>query len=772
MSQTKRQEASTEAFSYLGRVLIKRRVVVVLTVVMTLVATVVFTRKQPTVYQAKASIIIDNQTPAVLASVKDVIDLGAGNFWSAAEYQNTQIQVLRSRSLAKRVVDRMGLSVDERFLGLDRIEPPLSKSAIRRRMTEADAVGVLLGSIGVTPQKESRVVYVTFEHNDPAMATEVVNTYVEEYRRQNLELKKRMIQEANEELEDMMAKLEKDKSHADERVLSFEQENGVGSLEGRKEAVQGRLRQLNEMYQQAKVDSIGLESSRGVAELQENIAEVERMLRYSDPERVVHPKVVANSEVASLRNQLTSLKVSLEDLSVKYGERHPRYISVQEQVSLVKRSMKSSVQRILNSELVDLRRLLKEAENRLSAQSDKERGLLEELRAARQEESSIIQIRLEYEPLVAKRDEIAKVFDYVKTRYAETTLVAQVETNNVRIQDLAVQPKKPIKPNLALNLAAGILLSLLLSLGVAFLVESMDNTIRDRADVENINGVRFLGILPSIGRTLHAVGVDEYSQERDLYPITHPKSSVAEQLRSIQTNVMYSGGERPRVLLVVSPSPREGKTTVACQLGITMAMSGLRTVVIDTDMRRPRLHKAFGLKPKDGGVAAYLVQGGHIGNYIIPTQVPNLDLFGCGIRPPNPIELVQSPAFGHMVEELKRRYDLLLFDSPPLLAVADSRIIVTHCDQVVCVAKSGRTTRDALKEARDMLWSVFPDPIGCVVNDVDISSGSYHYYYYYGRKYGYYATPDDIPDEAEGTAGLSRAALLARVRNLWRNRSV
>jgi capsular exopolysaccharide synthesis family protein len=708
----------------------------------------------------------------VLSSVQDVIELGGGNFWASAEYLNTQIQVLRSRNLAKRVVDRMGLSVDDRFLGLDRVEPPLSRSQMRKRMTEMDAVSMLLGSIEVNPQRESRVVIVAFEHNDPALATEIVNTYVEEYRRQNLEMKKRMIQEANEELEDMLDKLEKQKTHAEERVLAFEQENGVGSLAGRKDAVQRRLQQLNEMYQQAKVDRIGLESSRGVTELQETIGEAERMLRYSDPERVVHPKVVANSEVAALRGQLTALKVSLEDISVKYGERHPKYISLQEQATLVKKSLRSSVQRILNSELVDLHRQLKETENRLSAQSDKQKALLEELRAARQEESSLLQIQREHEPLVSKRAEITKVFDYVKNRYAETTLVAQVETNNVRIQDLAIQPKLPIKPNLTLNLMAGVLLSILLSLGAAFFVESLDNTIRDRSDVENISGVRFLGILPSIGRTLHAVGVDEYSQERDLYPLTHPKSSVAEQLRSIQTNIMYSGGVRPRVLLVVSPSPREGKTTVACQLGITMAMSGLRTVVIDTDMRRPRLHKAFGLKPKNGGVASYLIQGGHIGDYILPTQVPGLDLLGCGIRPPNPIELVQAPAFGHMVEELKRLYDLVLFDSPPLLAVADSRIIVTHCDQVVCVSKSGRTTRDALKEARDMLWSVFPDPIGCVVNDVDISSGSYHYYYYYGRKYGYYATPDDIPDEADGTAGKPKSALLARVRDLWRNRSV
>lgn len=772
-SDTKPQEFGADALSRMGRVLIKRRLVVVLTMALVVVATVAYTRKQPKIYKASASLIIENRTPAVLSRVQEVIEMGAGSYWSNTEYLNTQILVLKSRNMAKRVSDRLGLSVDERYLGLADAKPPLSRAELRRRMASMDAVTMLLNSLDVTPQRESRLVILSVEHTDPGLATEIANAYADEYKRHNLELKKRTIQDANEELEDMLKRLKDEKDHAEARVLAFEQENGVGSLKGRKEAVQLRLQQLTEVYQKAKVERIALESSRLRAELQENISDVQTMLRNRDPEKVVHPRVISNSEVMGLRAQLTELKVRTQDLAARYGEKHPKLIAVAAQSSLVRAGLRNAVSRILGAELEELNKTLKEEDNRLFSQEDREKGLLEELRAAREEESALIQIELEYEPLVNKKNEILGVYNSVKERYSETTLSAQVETNNVRIQDLAVRPSLPVKPNFTLNLLAGILLSIVISIGAAFFIESLDNTIRDRADIEGIEGVRFLGILPSIGRVIHAVGVEEYSRERDMYPFTHSKSTAAELLRSIQTNVMYGAfGKRPKVLLVVSPSPREGKTTVACQLGITFAMSGLKILLVDTDMRRPRLHKALGTKPKNGGIAVYMVQGGNIEDYISRTQVPGLDLFGCGLRPPNPIELLQSATFGRMVEELKARYDLVLFDSPPLLAVADSRILVTYCDDVVCVAKAGRTTRDSLREGREQLRNTFPGSIGCVVNDVDISSGSYHYYYYYGRKYGYYATPDEIPDEAEGSKPGGGLSLVSRVRTLWRNRSV
>lgn len=735
----------------------------------TLIGTVLFTDRQVKIYKATASIIIEATSPTVLNGTTEVIELGSGGFWANSEYMKTQIEVLKSQKLAKRVVDRLGLALDPRFLGLDRISPPLTDEEMRSHMGKMDAAAMLMNGITITLKRDSRMVEVGVEHSDPVLAMELANAVAEEYSQQNLELKRKILGDANVELQNVVRDLKVKKDEAERRVLSFERTHGVGNLESRKEEINTRLKHLQEKYVGNNIDSIVLGASRIREELEQRIALVEQMLTIRDPEKVNHPKVVSSSDVSQLRLQLVAQRLRLEEVAALKGEKHYDYIAVKEQISLLKVALRNSVNRILEAELFELREQLKEETNKLNSAIDQQRGIVEELRDAREEQSALLRIELEYRPLVSELEEAMKVYEGVRQRWSETTLSAQVETNNVRIQDLAKTPKRPIKPNLKFNLFAGFILGVMLGVGAAFFAESLDNTIRDRADVDEIPGLYFLGILPSVRKTIHAVGTSEYSRERDLYPYYHPKSSASEHLRSIQTNVLFNDpGKRPRNILVVSPNPREGKTTMALHLSIIMATSGIKTLIVDTDMRRPRIHKTFDLVPSGGGVAAYLVQGGDVGDFINQTEVPNLDLFGSGVRPPNPVELLQSTSFDAMVKELNTRYDIVVFDSPPILAVADCRIIARHCDSVVCIGKARQTTRDTLREGRRFLDTVFPEPVGCVVNDVDMSSGSYHYYYYYGTKYGYYAAIDDQEEDGRST-GKKRFKI--RLGKLWPRRS-
>ncbi|MBM4371102.1 MAG: polysaccharide biosynthesis tyrosine autokinase [Deltaproteobacteria bacterium] len=764
------RERGNEAIRSLGHVLMKRRLVALLALGATVTATFMYTERQPRIYRAWASVIVDHRSPSVLSSVKEVIELGSGSYWSTTEYLKTQLEVIKSRQIAKRVVDRLGLAMDERFLGL--ADLPLTPKQKLGRMAEMDAVGVFMANLDATLKMDSRVIVVSMDHQDPAMAADVVNTLAEEYRDQNLEYRRQIIREANDELRRMQESLRAKKEDAERQVMTFEHRNGVGSLESRQTAVQARLLALNDRYTQVNIDRINLETSHAREELADRIREIEEDLAARDITGSTFPKVVESEVVSSLRTQLVDLEVKEKEIDRRYGEKHPALASVKEQRRLVRRSMEGAVERILRADLSELQRRLKEEEDKLTALQDTEKGLLQELRAARAEENALKRIQLEYEPLKNRLADAAKVYDNVRERYQETTLSAQVETNNVRVQDYAIQPDRPIKPNFRFNLLAGMVLGLLLAVGVAYFAESLDTTLRDRADVEEIPGLFFLGILPSIRHTIQAVGNPAYSRERDLYPFFHPKSSASEHLRSIQTNLLYADpGRRPRTFLVVSPNPREGKTTLAVHISLTFAMSGLRTVIVDTDMRRPRIHKVFGQTPANGGVAAHLIQGGDVGQFINATEVPNLHLMGCGIRPPNPVELLQSRAFPQLLEALRQRYDIVIFDSPPMLAVADSRILATHVDAIICVAKARQTSRDALREGRRYLDGVFTRPVGCVMNDVDMSSGSYHYYYYYGTKYGYYAPTDEILDEEEAAVAGAGARLRKAVKVPWRRRS-
>lgn len=771
MTETKTtiKNRGNEALRSLGHVLMKRRLVAVLAISATVAMTFMYTERQPKVYRAAASIIVEHRSPSVLSAVKEVIELGSGSYWSTTEYLKTQLEVLKSRQIAKRVVDRLGLAMDERFLGL--ADQALTPKQKLERMAKMDAVRRLMDSVEANLKIDSRVIILSVDHTDPTMAADIVNTLAEAYRDQNLEYRKQVIREANDELREMTESLRAEKDEAERRMLTFERKHGIGSLESRQKAVEARILSLNEKFTQANIDRINFESSRVREELAEWIQSLEAILASRDIASTSYSKVVESPEVQSLRAQLITYQVKEKEIERQYGEKHPALQAVKDQRRLVRRSLRDTVERILRADHTELKRKLGEEEDKLAEVLDTEQGLLKELRASREEENALKRVQLEYEPLKSRLEEITKVHDNVRDRFQETTLSAQVETNNVRVQDYAVQPERPIKPNYRFNLIAGLILGILMAVGAAYFAESLDNTLRDRSDVEAIPGLYFLGILPSIRRTIHAVGTSAYSRERDLYPFYHPKSSAAEHLRSIQTNLLYNDpNKRPRVFLVVSPNPREGKTTLAIHTGVIFATSGLRTVLVDTDMRRPRVHKAFDATPKNGGVAAYLIQGGDVGNFINRTEVPNLDLLGCGIRPPNPVELLQSRAFLHLFESLKSRYDIVLFDSPPMLAVADSRILATHVDAIICVAKARQTTRDTLREGRRYLDGVFPYPVGCVMNDVDMSSGSYHYYYYYGTKYGYYAPTDeflDEKDEKKPAVGKKKRT----VRLPWRRRS-
>lgn len=763
------KDRGNEALRSLGHVLMKRRLVAVLAISATVGATLLYTQRQPKVYRAAASVIVEHRSPSVLSTVKEVIELGSGSYWSTTEYLKTQLEVLKSRRLAKRVVDRLGLAMDERFLGL--ANQPLTSKQKFDRMAKMDAVRRLMDSVEASLKIDSRVIILSVDHTDAVMAADIVNTLAEEYRDGNLEFRKQVIREANDELREMTEDLRFQKDEAERRVMTFERRHGIGSLESRQKSVEARILSLNDKFTQANIDRITLESSRIRDELARRITALESILDSKDIVATSYQKVVESSEVQALRSQLVTHEVKEKEIERRYGEKHQALGAVKDQRRLVRRSLRSAVDRILRADLTELKMKQSEEEDKLAEVRDTEQGLLKELRASREEENALKRVELEYEPLKNRFEEITEVYDTVRGRYQETTLSAQVEINNVRVQDYAVQPERPIKPNYRFNFIAGLILGILLAVGAAYFAESLDNTLRDRADVDAIPGLYFLGILPSIRRTIHTVGTSENSRERDLYPFFHPKSSAAEHLRSIQTNLLYNDpNKRPRVFLVVSPNPREGKTTLAIHTGVIFATSGLRTVLVDTDMRRPRVHKAFDATPNNGGVAAYLIQGGDVGDFIDETEVPNLHLLGCGIRPPNPVELLQSRAFLHLFESLKARYDIVLFDSPPMLAVADSRILATHVDAIICVAKARQTTRDTLREGRRYLDGVFPHPVGCVMNDVDMSSGSYHYYYYYGTKYGYYAPTDeflDEKDEKKPAVGKTKR----RVRLPWRRRS-
>jgi capsular exopolysaccharide synthesis family protein len=334
------------------------------------------------------------------------------------------------------------------------------------------------------------------------------------------------------------------------------------------------------------------------------------------------------------------------------------------------------------------------------------------------------------------------IFLMLKEKYEEARIKEAGQIGNVRIVDKAITPEKPIRPKKKLNVLLGAFLGLLLGGGLAFFSESLDTSLKSIEDIED-QELSVLGYVPKI-RSTKKVNKSEKEQsqiqDKDVRKtasnlITHfaPKSPVSESYRTFRTNIQFTNLDSPpQSILITSPGPGEGKSTTVANLAITFAQMGTKTVLMDTDFRRPILHSIFGLE-KEIGITNHLVGKAPLEMVIKKTAVPNLDIVTCGVIPPNPSELLASEKMKRFLEQLKTEYQMILFDSPPVIAVTDAAVLSLLLDGVVLVASARQTSQQALTRAKTLLENVKAKILGVVLNKVEAKStyGSYYYYYYY-----------------------------------------
>jgi capsular exopolysaccharide synthesis family protein len=311
-----------------------------------------------------------------------------------------------------------------------------------------------------------------------------------------------------------------------------------------------------------------------------------------------------------------------------------------------------------------------------------------------------------------------------------------LKANNVRFLDRASPPRTPISPILSFNLSIGALLGLIFGLLLVFAIESMDNTLKSPEAAEELIGAPLLGLIPMLSQSKQHLIAD--APERDLAVFNDPTSLAAEACRSIRTNMMFIAAQKEFSLFsVTSPGPQDGKTTVAINLAVTMAQAGGRILLIDTDMRKPRIHKSFRLKAEKG-ISSVMAGDLPLKDAICKSDVPNLDVLPCGPMPPNPAELLHTERFRKILAECRASYDRVILDSPPIGPVTDPAIIGSVTDGVVLVLRAGHTTREAAQYARRQLGDAGARILGLVVNQTDRKGRGYGYGYGYYTPYGKY----------------------------------
>ncbi len=371
---------------------------------------------------------------------------------------------------------------------------------------------------------------------------------------------------------------------------------------------------------------------------------------------------------------------------------------------------------------------------------------------------------IEYSRLSRQQESNSKLYDLLLQRTAETDLTRLLRTTHVRVVDRALVPKAAISPVVSLNVIGGVLGGLLLGFGLAFVLHQMDRRIQDVPDVERL-GLTILGVFPRVAGS-SANPSSGYSARRkrervaevenlDQIVHSHPMSMAAESCRTVRTNLMFMAAESPnKTMVVTSANPKDGKTTVATNIAIAMAQSGQHVLLVDTDLRRPRIHKAFGLDNRIGLTSVLLGQR-TLAQVACDVGIDKLAVVTCGPLPPNPAELLHTKQFARFLEEAAAQYDRVIFDSPPLHAVTDAAILAPQCGGALLVVRAQATTRDAVVAAIRSLRDVRANLLGGVLNDVEPSRGGKgyrgggYYHYYRGEEY---TSEDEPPGHSQSAA--------------------
>ncbi len=694
----------------------KRWPFVVLSVIISTVIAFVFTYRQPKIYEATCQIIIEPMAPQILPGSKDVVELGTGTFWANKEFYETQYRIIQSTSVGQRTAEKLGLQYD----------PDYAASS-----QDLTVVGRILASqLSIKPLKDSRVALITVADRKPQRAALIANTIADTYIEHNLDHKLEGARSAMAWLAEQESELKRELEGSEMKLYQFKKDRNLlaVSLDDKQSMLSQNLVNVNGKLTDIRIKILELDAKKKMIQrARSSIADEETL-----------PEIRDNQMITSLRQTYFQQSKEYSDLSSRYGPEHPKIKAISAQMASTKKAYEDEIDSVLSA-----------FEKTYQQHVDNERSLKALMEQQKKEAIELSKIEVDYKPLQRSSEQNSKMYSLIAARQKEIDITGPMKTNNVRVLERAIVPGAPVRPKPVQNLMIGLMMGLGVGIALAFAIEALDNTLKTQADVEQFLGVPVLGLVPVIGAAAgaEAVQAQDHLRERDLGVFLDPKSVAAECCRSIRTNILFMSPDRPlRTMVVTSPSPQEGKTTTAINLGVTMAEAGGRVLIVDTDMRRPRLHRSFGV-PNQTGISTVIVGKATLEEAIKRTDVPNLDVLTCGPVPPNPSELLHTDRFRAVLADCAKLYDRIILDSPPTSAVTDPAVLGNLTDGVVLVVKAGETTRDSAMHARRQLASAKARLFGVVVNAIDFSNPAYGYEYYYRNYYRYGYTYGNGPEQ-------------------------
>lgn len=739
-------EESRDFLDY-WHIIVKRRWEVLICFLAVFCTVAIATFKEKPVYAGRALVEINPEPPNVL-NFKEVLQLDTTDVDS---YRETQYRILQSRTLAERVVKDLQLYRNpefyrsQRLFGLIESNPDHIPSASDPQPIDTSSAAFVnsvkhfQASVDISPVWRSNLVEVTFYSYDPRLAARVTNQLVTDYIDQNLQVKWDETMKASDWLQRKLQDLKVNLEKSEDAMQAYAQANNIMFIAEKQNLVNARLEQLQTEYTKAQADRMATEAQ----------ASLVRSGRVQDL-----PGVLSNLLIQNLEEKLAELQRQYSDLTATVKPDYPRAVQLKRQMDTVQANLDRQKKALAQNILDDYKSAVTR-ENFLAAALDQQK----------KEVNAVAEKTIAYNILKREVDTNRQLYDGLLQRLKEAQVSAGLKASNIRVVDAADPPKGPVKPQILLNLATGVLLGLALGIGLAFLRDHLDRTLKTPDEIEKLLRLPSLGILPEFGfdrakgSSAKAItsGAGQESIIRAGGIQTTPQA--VEAFRSLRTSVLLSASPIPRTLLITSALPGEGKTTTTLNLGATLASLGSKVLVIDCDMRRPACHKAAGVQNKLGFVQCLASQIS-LADAIQPVPgVPNLSLIACGPIPPNPAEMLSSPIAADLLRELRSQFEYVLLDSPPILTVADARILSTLTDAVILVARAHQTPYDVVRRARSLLFASGARVLGAALNGVNFHKDGYSYHsYYYRQGYGYgaygygYSSSKDAEVDADSSS--------------------
>ena len=724
-----RDDHAVPLYDYL-RIFYRSRWLIISTFLATIIAATIFSFVVNPIYEAKTTLMIEKD-----GGMRRSL-FGITGFIERETEINNQVEILKSRSLAEEIIEGLQNAPErERFDFF---------KATADGVSEDDLVEVLRDNLTIEPLRDTDIIEIKFRAGSPWEAAYIANAYANRYYQLDLEVSRGEITEVRQFLKEQLSNIQGSLQDSEEALRQFKEREKVAALPEEIEALVQQLADFEGLYNEA-------ETSRDAA--QKRLDYMERELAKAKSTMVEDITQVSSPLIQELREDIAALEAIRAGFIAKgYTEDFDKMVEIQSQIEKTKSKMKEEATKLVSRELapenplsysenlIDRILSLQIEVSSLNAKAQALRDVVQsyEVKLQALPEKSLQLARLERATKVNEN-----IYLMMREKFEEARITEAGQIGMVRVIDKAKEPQRPIRPKKSLNLVLGAVIGLGLGLGITLLLDYADDSLKSIEEVERHTGLRVLGSIPQIKiseKTKARKRTPNTSEEQEIRKIasrmvTHfePKSPVSEAYRTFRTNIQFAQLEQPpQTLLVTSAGPSEGKSTTVANLAITMAQMGTKTLLVDADLRRPVLHSIFEYD-KTLGLTDVLLGKDELDKVLHELAVKNLSLLCCGTLPPNPSELLGSQAMKRLLKELRAKFEVILFDSPPVLAVTDAAVLGAQTDGVILVISAEETTRKAENRAKALLENVRAQILGSVLNNVKVEGryGSYYHYYYY-----------------------------------------